>query len=187
MSRVEIKDGQPIYWFDGKTPKRNRKGKHGIPVTEKVPAQPWRYAVKPSGHIIALSLTGAAADRNVNGAAAVNRRIRKDSAGFLWADECPIATGRMPMDLRRPGDKACTGYVNEEGRPVQGPKDQVCEHVRRLIEARTATHEKMTAEWDERFKRADHKMLEILLRREERELEQREEQRPRAGKGKAAE
>jgi hypothetical protein len=181
MSRIEITDGQPIYWFDGKTPKRKRKGKNGVPITEKVPAPPWRYMIKPSGSIIPLSLTGAAADRNPNGAAAVNRRTKKLAAGFLWADECPIATGYMPRELKRKDDKPCAGYLNEDGRPIQGPADQVCVHAQRIIEARAAAHGAEAADWNERFKRDEHRVLEALLRREERELE-REESAPRKGK-----
>lgn len=184
MSRVEIKDGQPIYWFDGKTPKRNRKGKNGVPIVEKLPATPWRYAIKPSGHVIALSLTSAAADRNVHGAAAMNRRIKKDAAGFLWADECPIAAGTMPRELRQPGDKPCEEYVNDDGKAIQGPKDKVCKHAQRVIDARVAVQAAAAKVWDERMKRPDQRMLEVLLGREERELE-REERAAAGARGKA--
>lgn len=171
MSRIEVREGQPIYWFDGKTPKRKRKGKNGVPVTEKLPAPPWRYAVKPSGHMIPLSLTSAAADRNVHGAAAVNRRTKKiEQEGFIWADECPVATGRLPAELRQKDDRICQGYVNDEGRPIQGPRDQVCKHVARIIQARTAAHTEESRDWNERFKSDNNRMLEALLRREEREL-----------------
>lgn len=184
MSRIEVREGQPIYWFDGKTPKRKRKGKNGVPINEKLPAPPWRYCVKPSGHVIPLTLTSAAADRNVHGPAANNRRTKKiEQEGFIWADECPIATGRMPADLKKPDDQPCQGYTNEDGRAIQGPRDQVCRHVARLIQARTAEHAEHARDWNERFKTEGNRMLEVLLRREERELE-RETVRPR-GKGKA--
>jgi hypothetical protein len=170
MSRIEIHKGQPIYWFDGKTPKRTRIGPDGIPVEEKLTAKPWRPFVKPSGAIIQLDLTCAAADRNIHGANATKRLREKIKKGFLPADECPIVTGRMPSGLRQPDDgDGCPEYISPDGAPLTLSNKPPCKHVLRVAAVREKAHKTKSAEWDKLYKSGDSKIVELLMKREERE------------------
>lgn len=169
MSHIEMKDGQPIYWFDGRTPKKTHVGPDGVPVEQKLTAKPWRPFISPAGNVYQLDLSPAAASRNVNGAHGIQRIQRKLNAGHIPADECPMATGRLPIGLRKEGDAPCDGYVTPEGMPMQKGGQAPCTHAKRIIDARVAAHRKKSADWDRVFKKDESRILDLMMKREERE------------------
>ena len=172
MSHVETRKGQPIYWFDGKTPKRTITGPDGLTRDLKMTAKPWRPFINGAGSVYQLGLTCAAADRNIHGANAVQVIRRKLSKGHVPADECPVVTGRMPSGLRHDDDKKCDGYENENGFPIQQPNKPPCIHAQRIIDARTKAHNAKSDEWNKAFAGTGNKMLELMMKREEREAKQ---------------
>lgn len=125
----------PIYWVDGRTPKREINV-DGVIRTERVPAKPFRKFVNLAGNVIFLDLTEAAGQRSRTDYS-VKRVEKKLAAGFVPFDECPLATGRLPASLVKDGDEKCAEYVDENGFPIQIPnRVKPCPHLQRLIDVR---------------------------------------------------
>lgn len=132
-------DGEPIYWYDARKgqPKKRRTGPDGRVIVEKFPQGPFRRMVNVGGDIISLMVTAAAAGSPTS-AYAVRRVRSKLAKGFLPADECPLATHRMPKDLKRPGEEPCAEYFDQAGLPTRLPDRPPCPHVQRIIDVRQA-------------------------------------------------
>jgi len=165
MGRLDISSREaPIYWCDGKQPRRKSlfvTTRTGVPVMEYTPQQPWKYYVKPSGNVVCLALTPSAADRNIRSAHTVQLLNRKEAAGWLPFNKCPIATGRMPRPLMQPEDEPCESYVDRDGRPIEVTGQWCCKHVDRIIEARKEEYVFGNNEYGEAFKNSTDKLLEL--------------------------
>lgn len=133
-------DGDPIYWYDSRRgqPKRRFLNADGIPAVEKLPQGPARRMVKPSGDIVFVTMSTAAAAPM--GANAVAREKKKKKLGFIPADECPLVNHQMPKGLRKPEDEPCPEYFSQDGQPRALPDRGPCKHLQRVIEARRKEH-----------------------------------------------
>lgn len=127
---------KPKFLTGAPPPTRKITRPDGTIVTEKInPIHCKRKYVDPAGFVNEHSLSTGDTLRNRNAEYGVFIHNLLISKGFLPYDECPLATGRVPIAK---GDKPCTGKFSDQ---------QCCPHMEAIIAARKAQHTEHEADF----------------------------------------
>ena len=135
----------------------------GVVVVEKLCPIPYkRKMVDPSGFVVEQPLAnGRAMEKTDNGNPyAVRMKNEKRPPKWLPYHECPVRKGYLKPTT--PGDAGCDG---DDGMGGWTPKNgkECCPHLTRVIQARKAKQDKITAEHNAKFANMRDKALANAL------------------------
>lgn len=132
MARRNLNERQPAKNIAAGPPTRRTMGPDGVMVTEKLCPIPFnKKMVALDGSVVTVPLANGFTIRGFKGNDyGVQKLEEKLAVGFLPFDECPLATGRVPVT---DGDKPCRGA---DGRPAKFTDAECCPHMKNVIKAR---------------------------------------------------
>ncbi len=132
MARRNLNARQPAKNIAAGPPTRRTMGADGVMVTEKICPIPFgKKMLALDGSVVFLPLANGYTIRGFKGNDyGVQKLEEKLSVGFLPYDECPLATGRVPVAA---GDTPCR---DAEGRPKKFSDAECCPHIKAIAKTR---------------------------------------------------